>query len=108
MNKLEIYDLLLEGKENAISTAELCSIVNVTPRELQKMIERERRCGALILSRTKGGYFKSNDRAELSEFVRTLNNRARSTIASLQGAKDALDRIDGQITITDNGTTKMP
>lgn len=108
MDKLKIYDLLPEGKENAISTAELCGIVSVTPRELQKMIERERRYGALILSSTKGGYFKSNDRAELSEFVRTLNNRARNTIASLQGAKDALDRLDGQITMADDGTTRMP
>lgn len=108
MDAIKIYDLLPEGKENAISTAGLCSLVGVTPRELQKMIERERRQGALILSSTAGGYFTSDDREEILGFVRTLRNRARNTFASLQSAQDALNRIDGQVVMADVGTTRMP
>ena len=74
----EIMDMLPEGKNNAISAETLTRMLQLrSKRELQKRIERERKAGALILSSTSGGYYTSRNRAEVQEFVRTLEARAR-------------------------------
>ena len=52
--------LLPQGEANAIPTADLVRLAGYrSARDLQKEIERERRHGALILSRSggRGGYF---------------------------------------------------
>ena len=74
----EIMEILPEGKNNAISAEALTRMLQLrSKRELQKRIERERKAGALILSSTTGGYYTSHNRAEVAEFVRTLESRAK-------------------------------
>lgn len=54
---------------------------------IQPRIERERKAGALILSSTMGGYYTSHNRAEVAEFVRTLESRAKHTFLALRTAR---------------------
>lgn len=93
-----ISKMLPVGRENAISSATLAEIMGCkSVRELQKKIERERLAGAVILSDTHGGgYYLSNDPAELRRFVRTLNARARNTLRAAESAQEALNAIEGQ------------
>lgn len=96
---LKITEYLRYGKENAISSKDLANLAGVSSvRELQKIIERERQAGAVILSTCadSGGYYLSNDPTEIKAFVRTLSNRAHHTMMSLASAESALAELTGQ------------
>jgi hypothetical protein len=88
-----VMDVLRTGKENAISAQELCTYLGLNNvRELQHIICRERKAGAVILSTCQdgGGYFlPSNDR-EVRQFIRTLENRAKNTFEALRSARGYL------------------
>ena len=96
-----IFDILPIGRERAISSEALAAVTGCkSVRELQKRIERERLAGAVILSDThSGGYYRSDDPAELRRFVRTLNARARNTLRAAESAQMALNTIEGQESI---------
>lgn len=98
-----IEALLPQGAANAIPTADLVKLAGYrSARDLQKEIERERRHGALILSRGdgQGGYFVPSNgetgRREIAEYMRTLRTRAVNTLRTIKSAKAALAVIDGQ------------
>ena len=92
-----IYDLLPEGRAAAIPSKDLARIAGIpTVRLLQRQIERERAGGAVILSRSDGGYYRSSDPDELRRFIRTLDARARNTVRAAQSAQILLDTLTGQ------------
>ena len=94
----EIMALLPEGKENAISSELLVTMLQLkSKRELQQRIAKERNAGALILSSSTGGYYTSRDRAEVAEFVRTLESRAKHTFLALKAARRFLRDVDKQM-----------
>ena len=96
-----VRDSLRYGKAAAIASKTLAEALGFrSVRELQKQIERERSAGAVILSDScGGGYYLSNDPAELLRFTRTLNARARNTIKAAQSAQMALDAATGQVSL---------
>ena len=98
---MKVFDYLHYGKENAIPSKILAKALGFqTVRELQKQIERERAAGAVILSDPcGGGYYLSNDPAELRRFTQTLNARARNTMKAAESAQRALDAATGQETM---------
>ena len=93
----EIMEILPEGKNNAISAEALTRMLQLrSKRELQKRIERERKAGALILSSTTGGYYTSHNRAEVQEFCRTLESRAKNTFLALRTARRFLKATEAE------------
>ena len=99
--KLKVYDSLRYGRDNAIPSKPLAEALGFrSVRDLQKQIEKERSAGAVILSDPcGGGYYLSNDPAELLRFTRTLEARARNTIKAAESAHRALDAATGQESI---------
>jgi len=90
MNTFPVFDLLSQGKENAMSAQCLANLLRYdSVRELQKEIARERREGAVILSTCEngGGYFRPKNKQEAEYFIRTLESRARNTMAALHSAR---------------------
>lgn len=97
MNKGKVECLLPEGKENAISSDNLCKILGLkNKRTLQLMIEKERQNGALILSHYSGGYYTSHNPVEIAEFTKTMENRAKSIYVSLRSAREHLKTCEKQ------------
>lgn len=47
-----VYEVLLKGRENAITGKEICSILDIKARDLTAAIERERREGKAICAST--------------------------------------------------------
>ncbi len=86
-----IYNLLPTGEQNAIHAEELAGVAGVTPRELRKEIERERREGALILS-SPNGYFRHEEgnTPELRRFIQTMERRGKSTFSVIKVTREAL------------------
>lgn len=95
---MKVFDSLRYGKENAIPSKTLAKALGFqSVRDLQKQIERERAAGAVILSDPcGGGYYLSNDPAELRRFTRTLKARAKNTMKAAESAQRALDAATGQ------------
>lgn len=96
-----IESALMHGEANAISSKELIKIVGCkNARALQAMIAQERKQGALILSRSKGGYFLpsygNKGREEVEAFVHTLQARAFNTLGALRTARKMLNVFPGQ------------
>ena len=95
--RFRVRDSLRYGKEAAIASKPLAEALGFrSVRDLQKQIEKERSAGAVILSNPCGGYYLSNDPAELLRFTRTLEARARNTIKAAESAHRALDAATGQ------------
>ena len=103
--KNKVYPIMQQlpvGKENAISSEALAELLHYTSkRELQAHIAKERKAGAVILSTTTGGYYQSNNRDEIAEFVRTLEKRAKNTMNALKSARKYLKNVEGQMSIED-------
>lgn len=96
---MKVSDYLHYGKEHAIPSKDLARLLGVASvRELQKMIEKERHSGEVILSTCAdgGGYYLSDDPTEITAFVRTLSKRAQNTIRSMESAEAALVVLTGQ------------
>jgi len=92
-----IMELLPTGKENAISTQKLVNLTGCgSVRALQKIIAANREAGKIICSSGEGGYYKPGNRAEIEEFVNTLENRAKNTLKAIQNARRALETPEGQ------------
>ena len=92
---VQIVDLLLAGRENAIPSKDLARQAGLASvRELQKVIARERDSGAVILSTCEsgGGYFLPASREEIQAFIRTLEARAKNTRCALRSAKAELKK----------------
>ena len=97
-NHFQIADILPVGKENAVTTAELVKLIGCkSARELQEKIALERNAGAIICSGSGRGYWRPQNRQEIVEFVRTMESRAKNTLAAASGAKEALRVADGQM-----------
>lgn len=100
--KFPIRDALHYGRQNAIPSKRLAAALGFrSVRELQEQVAKERAAGAVILSDANGGgYFLSDEPAELERFARTLEARARNTVLAAQSARRALDAATGQEAIT--------
>ena len=103
-----VASFLPQGEANALPSSELVRLTGFrSARDLQAEIAREREAGALILStcRGGGGYFLPADgeagQREISAFVATLQSRAVNTLRVLKTAREALQSLDGQVSLND-------
>lgn len=73
-----VHELLTEGAENARTSKYLCGLLRLTPRELSKIIEHERRAGKPICASTGSnpGYFLAANQEEMQRFCDSLRHRA--------------------------------
>lgn len=74
-----IAEILEKGEQNARTGREICSKLNMTPRQLTRQIEKERRAGEPICARCKGrphGYFLAADKEEMQTYINRLHHRA--------------------------------
>ena len=93
-----ITDFLRHGAENAIKGPELARRAGyTTTRDMQHAIHIDRENGELILSSGAGFFLPSDDeqqaKREIERFIGSLSSRARSTLAVLKTAKNALKRL---------------
>ena len=85
------------GRDNAISREKLRRLWNCNDREARLIIANLRRypgedgCAILSTSSTHpAGYWRSDNPAEISAFIKETEGRARSTFLSLKDARRVL------------------
>lgn len=73
-----VFEILLEGKENARTGREICDALGITARELTAKVEKERREGKPIAASTGAnpGYFLAANREEMQRYCNSLLHRA--------------------------------
>ena len=74
-----VHEILLKGENGAITGRDLCTLLNLKPRDLQKLIERERREGAPICASYDSrnpGYFLAATQEEMRIYCGRLRKRA--------------------------------
>lgn len=87
--RFSVADLLPTGQQNAVPLRHLKELVHLPGRELRRLIERERRAGALILSDNQRGYYLAADAGEAQAFIKSMRHRAaeiRLTAAHIERA----------------------
>ena len=92
---MNVTDYISKGQGNAISAQKLAGLCGYSSaRQLQKAIQVLRR-ETVILSSNEGYFLPGND-AEVCDFIKTLESRARGTFAALRTARRYLRRVPGQ------------
>ena len=93
----QIRYMLYHGSEYPISTRDLCVSLHVSRRKLQKLIEEERRNGAVILSNKRGYYLPSTheDRAtkEIHDWLETRKHTLKAIAITSSSARQALSNM---------------
>ncbi len=93
-----IYELLKEGRENALSPQYLQVVTGLqNEREVRRQVEAERLKGNIIISNIggSGGYYRPATTEEVRDFIRTYEYRARATIKIIEIAKLYLRKTEG-------------
>lgn len=97
--------ILPKGKKRAMSTPELTRFMGFkNSRDLQKDIAASRAEGQIICSSTKGGYYIPETQEEIQAFINTMESRAKGIFVSLRSARAALRQLEGQISLSDDGS----
>ena len=73
---VKIADLLGHGQSAAVPLRNLKELAGLPGREVRRMIEAERRAGALIISDNRHGYFLADTQEEVNQFVKSMLRRS--------------------------------
>lgn len=91
-----ILDYIPRGKENAIPAQRLAEITGArSVRGLRADIADLRTAGAIICS-GKEGYYRPATRAEITDFIRSMESHAKSVYKAIQSARASLREMEGQ------------
>ena len=90
-----VYEILLKGKENAITGKEICNTLGIKSRELMAAVERERRAGKAICASTGGnpGYFIAANRDEMEGYCKALYRRAGNLFKTRRACLQTLEHL---------------
>lgn len=100
-----IYEILNDsgaiGKESAVKQVDLCHRCGMKSSELKKVVQTERRNGALICSDNRG-YYLPAERGETVAFYKATRAAAISRFETLRTFRAALGLPEGQIGLEDD------
>ena len=85
---VKIADLLGHGQSAAVPLRHLKELAGLPGREVRRMIEAERRAGALIISDNAHGYYLTDDPAEAQRFAQSMRHRAGQIIKTARAVKE--------------------
>lgn len=93
-----ICELLGIGKTAALTASELSHLVNLTPREITRQIEKERQGGKIICA-DGDGYYKPASPSDAALYLYRRNLRTKTIARGTQAMQGALDAWIGQETM---------
>ena len=90
-----IFELLLEGEQNAIPAKQLCKMLDINSRILTQQIERERRAGKPIAAKCgeNPGYFIAANRREMQDYCGRLYHRAGEIFKTRRACMATIDSL---------------
>lgn len=95
-----IWPLLGIGVDNAVSRSALANLLQLSERDVRRLVSQERRAGLPICSDVeRAGYFRPATLADVERVERSMRNRARETAAVADALRRSLDELSGQTRI---------
>lgn len=92
-----VWPLLGIGVDNAVSRAALASMLQVTDRDVRRLVSLERGAGLPICSDVESaGYFRPATLADVERFARSMERRAHHVAQVAEAARRYLDTATGQ------------
>ena len=91
-----ISEILSTGRENAKTGREICTLLNITQRDLTSAVERERRAGKAICASTDSsnpGYYLAADKEEMTAYCKSLYKRAGEIFKTRRECLKTLDTL---------------
>ncbi len=91
-----IYEILLEGKENAITAKDIAKLFGwKDTRDVSEQIERERREGKPIAASCgkNPGYYIATDRETMQRYCNSLLHRMGEIAATRQGCLKSMEGL---------------
>lgn len=84
------------GRENAISRAKLAERIQLSDRSMREAISNARRDGLIIINdqTPAGGYYQTNDVADMKRQLRQIHNRAMSLLAQEKHLRHRIKAIE--------------
>lgn len=92
----QVASLLGVGEENGIKLTELVQMTGRNERVVRRMIQHERKDGALILADNANGYFLPGSISELQRFCQSMRHRCSEIATVTRIAERALAEAEGQ------------
>ena len=89
---MQLIDAIPQGRENAVTRAELLALTGLSDRGLRRELHDLRLSGELICSSTTppGGFWRPDDEGELRAFLTSMTNRGKNTLAAASATRRAL------------------
>ena len=86
---LNITTYIPEGKENAVTRGQLCSLTGLPDRSVRECIEVARREGVMVVN-NGNGYYIATDIADIKRQYKTDRKRALSVLYRLKAMRKIL------------------
>ena len=87
---MTVFDCLKEGKENAVTRAQLVMLTGMPDRAVRSEIERLRRKYVILNDQDGCGYYIETDNARIARYIRQEEARAKSIFCSLKAARQKI------------------
>ena len=91
-----VSEYLMTGAENATASKDLCIVIGLTRRELEREIMTERRQGVPICASCNGlnpGYYLADDRETMESYCKTLRQRMGEIAKTYRALKGCIDTL---------------
>ena len=91
-----MIELLPFGKENKISKRKLMIKANLSEEDFNKELAKIRETYIIMTDTTSGGYWRSNNKQELQDFIRKYQKRAYTNSKMIMLAYKELEEMEGK------------
>ena len=90
---------LHKGKSNAVKHDTLVSLTGLKDRSLRQALEKARRDFCIINDQDGQGYYLPESKEDAKRYYRQEYNRAMSILKRLDGTKEYIRQMEGQVEI---------
>lgn len=99
-----VFELLLEGEQNAQTGKDLCALLHITARDLTAAVERERREGKPICASTGAnpGYYIAPDKEAMQGYCSSLRRREQAIAKTRRACNKTIAKLPAR-EAADNG-----
>ena len=93
--KIKIIEHIPKGIENAVTQADLATLLQISERQVRSLINEARRHGAVICSTCDGmtgGYYLPNAPDEVKPYLRMQESRIRSAAEAIKSCEEYMEK----------------
>ena len=96
INIKSLNEILMTGADSAIQGHNICQVMNISLRDLTRLISRERQAGVPICASTdaeKPGYYLASSKADMARYCRSLSGRINEMTKTLESCQAMIDNL---------------